>query len=194
MLVDGSRKSKIRTYLKKIKKKYSTYFKKTNRKRLFHPPKWPNLGCQFGKKCRFSSPLSTYELYFWLVGHEKKIKIVPPNSLNDLKKKEKKYTRFSPKNIWKGKYAPHPHHTPPTPHPTHTIRHRKVCVVGGSYFEINKLKEREHSNKWDPLVRFFKEPLLWGIRPKVIGVVENWNRIIQGNDSHSTKGPLGEVL
>ena len=43
------------------------------------------------------------------------------------------------------------------------IRRRKVWIVGGSNFEINKIKEREHSNKWDPSERFFKEPLLWGI-------------------------------
>ena len=28
----------------------------------------------------------------------------------------------------------------------------------------DKIKEREHSNKWDPSVRFFKEPLHWGIK------------------------------
>ena len=31
-------------------------------KRLFQPPNWPNHGCQTGKKCRFLSPFSIYEL------------------------------------------------------------------------------------------------------------------------------------
>ena len=66
---------------------------------------------------------------------------------------------------------------------------------GVKIFQNNKIKEREHSNKWDPSERFFKEPLLWGIRPNVVGgggtILEP---ITQGNDSHSTKGPLGEVL
>ena len=53
---------------------------KKSRKRLFRPPKWPNHGCQSGKKCRFLTPFSIYELYFWLVGDEKKIKIVCPYS------------------------------------------------------------------------------------------------------------------
>ena len=53
---------------------------KKSRKRFFLPPKWPNHGCQIGQKCRFLGPFSLYELYFWLVGIKKKIKIVPPDS------------------------------------------------------------------------------------------------------------------
>ena len=34
---------------------------------------------------------------------------------------------------------------------------------GVKIFQNNKIKEREHSNKWDPSERFFKKPLLWGI-------------------------------
>ena len=40
-----------------------------------------------------------------------------------------------------------------------------------SFGEKNKIKEREHSNKWDPSERFFKEPLLWGIRHRKVCVV-----------------------
>merc|ERR1711955_85642 len=63
---------------------------KKSRKRLFRPSKWPNHGCQLGQKCRFWGPFSGYELYFWLTGTEKKIKIVPPDSLRQKKKKKKK--------------------------------------------------------------------------------------------------------
>ena len=67
------------------------------RKRFFRPPKWPNHGCQLGQKCRFLGPFSVYELYFWLTGTEKKIKIVPPDSLRHLKKKRKKNLYVFPK-------------------------------------------------------------------------------------------------
>ena len=53
---------------------------KKSRKRFFRPPKRPNHGCQLGQKCRFLGPISLYELYFCLVGTEKKFKIVPPDS------------------------------------------------------------------------------------------------------------------
>ena len=46
---------------------------------FFDPPKWPNLGCKFDKNCLFFGPLSIFELYFLLVGTEKK-KIVPSDS------------------------------------------------------------------------------------------------------------------
>ena len=83
--------AKYITHYHKKEKNTRHISKKTNRKRLCHPPKRPNLGCQFGKKCRFSNPLSTYELYFWHVVHGKKIKIVPPISLKKIKKKVKKH-------------------------------------------------------------------------------------------------------
>ena len=52
---------------------------------------------------------------------------------------------------------------------------------GVKIFQNNKIKEREHSNKWDPSERFYKEPLLWGIN--------------QGEESHSYQGdPHGECL
>ena len=106
---------------KKRKKKTRFFYKKLTENDFFDTQNRQNSNVNLAKKFQFLGPLSTYELYFWLVGPEKKIKIVPPNSLNDLKKKEKKYTRFSPKNIWKGKYAPHPHphRTTPDPHNKH---------------------------------------------------------------------------
>ena len=52
----------LQTTAKKLRKNPQNDF--------FDPPKWPNLGCQFGKNCRFFGPLSTFELYFWLVGTE----------------------------------------------------------------------------------------------------------------------------
>ena len=79
----------FQTTLKKLRKNPQNDF--------FDPPKWPNLGCQFGKNCRFFGPLSTFELYFWLVRTEKKIKLVPSNSLKDLLKKEKKHDIFTQK-------------------------------------------------------------------------------------------------
>ena len=69
---------------------------KKSRKRLFRPPKWPNHGCQSGKKCRFLSPFSIYELYFWLVGSKKKLKSFPLIA-KDIKKKRKKNLIFFPK-------------------------------------------------------------------------------------------------
>ena len=103
----------------KKKKKTPEFTKKLTEIDFFDPQNGQNSKVNLAKKFVFLCPLSTYELYFWIFCVEKKIKIVPPNSLNDLKKKKKKYTRFSPKNIRKGKYAPH--HTGPTPHHTHTI-------------------------------------------------------------------------
>ena len=35
--------------------------------------------------------------------------------------------------------------------------------------------KREHSNKWDPSERLFKEPLLWGIRRRKVCVVGGSN-------------------
>ena len=54
------------------KKKTSTYFKKYGQKTIFSPPKKGNSRMSLWQKCRFSNPLSTYELYFWHVVHEKK--------------------------------------------------------------------------------------------------------------------------
>ena len=92
---------------------------KKSRKRLFRPPKWPKHGCQLGQKCRFLGPFSGYELYFWLTGTEKKIKIVPPDSLRHLKKKKKKTSMFFQKKNQKGKYA-HPTNHPPNQPTTHS--------------------------------------------------------------------------
>ena len=47
---------------------------------------------------------------------------------------------------------------------------------GVKIFQNNKIKEREHSNKWDPSERFFKEPLLWGIKVTVRRVVKIKNQ------------------
>ena len=64
---------------------------------FFDPQNGQNSNVNLAKKCRFLGPLSTYELYFWLVSTEKKN--VPPNSLKDLKKKEKKIPRFYSKKM-----------------------------------------------------------------------------------------------
>ena len=91
---------------------------KKSRKRLSQPPKYPNLRCQSGQKCRFLGLVSTYNLYFWLVGTEtKKLKSFPLIA-RDIQKKPQKKPRVFPKKIWKGKYANPPTHTPTNP-PTH---------------------------------------------------------------------------
>ena len=46
----------------------------------FWTPKWPNHGCQLGKKCRFLSPFSIYENLFCLNDTNNLKKIDPPNS------------------------------------------------------------------------------------------------------------------
>ena len=66
---------------------------KKSRKRLFRHPKWPNHGCQLGQKCRFWGPFSVYELYFWVVGTEKKLKSFPLIA-KDIKKKKKFQNSF----------------------------------------------------------------------------------------------------
>ena len=48
--------------------------------------KCSNHGCQSGKKCRFLSKFSTFELYYCLVDSGKKIKLVPLIT-KDIKKK-----------------------------------------------------------------------------------------------------------
>ena len=63
------------TILKQLQNNFEKVQKST-----FLTPKWAKYGCQYGQKCRFLGPFSLYEFYFWLVGTEKKIKIVPPHS------------------------------------------------------------------------------------------------------------------
>ena len=129
---------------------------KKSRKRLFRPPKWPNHGCQSGKKCRFLTPFSIYELYFWLVGDEKKFKIVPPYSLKDLKKKKKKYTRFWRKNISKGKYARPVRPSAVRPSAARTI---SETVVGAKNPKTTRQGKESHSNQRDPSESLKNSPL-----------------------------------
>ena len=93
------------------------YSKKTSiksRKPLSQPPNWTNLGCQCRQKCRFLGLVSTYNLYFWLVGTEtnKKKKSIPVMARDIKKKNTKKPSSFSQKK----------NETKNTP--THTSTHR----------------------------------------------------------------------
>ena len=94
-------------YIKKKKRKKNRDIpKKLTEIDFFDPQNEQNSNVNLAKKCRFLGPLSTYELYFRLVGDEKKIKIVYPNSSTHLKKKKtpdfsKKITEidfFDPQN------------------------------------------------------------------------------------------------
>ena len=60
----------------------------------------------------------------------------------------------------------------------------------------NKIKEREHSNKWDPSVRFFKEPLLWEIStPCSQGNAQSKFQIRQGQrETLKPQGPFGSFF
>ena len=65
---------------KKKKKKTRDISKKLTEIDFFDPQNGQNSNVNLAKKYRFLGPLSTYELYFRLVGDEKKIKIVCPYS------------------------------------------------------------------------------------------------------------------
>ena len=80
------------THLKK--KKTPDFSKKLTEIDFFDPQNGQNSKVNLAKKCRFLTPFSIYELYFWIFCVEKKFKIVPPYSLKEFKKKKKKYTRF----------------------------------------------------------------------------------------------------
>ena len=66
---------------KKNKTKTPAFSKKLTEIDFFDPENGQNSKVNLAKKCRFSGPLSTYELYFSNFCDEKKFKIVPPYSL-----------------------------------------------------------------------------------------------------------------
>merc|ERR1712131_412780 len=63
-------------------------FRKSPEIDFFDPQNGQISKVNLAKKCRFLSLLSTYELYFWIFGDEKKFKTFPP--LAKKKKKKKK--------------------------------------------------------------------------------------------------------
>ena len=65
-----SRPFKVENNAQTLPKQLQNNFEKVQ-KTTFSTPK-PKHGCQPGKKCRFLGPFSICELYFWLVGTEKK--------------------------------------------------------------------------------------------------------------------------
>ena len=82
---------KVENNAQTLPKQLQNNFEKVQ-KTVFSTPKMAKSWMSTWPKVSILGPFSGFELYFWLVGDEKNNKIFPPYNLNDLKKKEKKYT------------------------------------------------------------------------------------------------------